>query len=210
MDTIRRGVVAAITPLVILSNALPTAAFETFDPLKNLDADLANAAKDVRNWHVSTEVSPIDITQNAFASVGANQVITASSESETWASLYLRCKEGVTSVFVVFSDQRLSDDEGHGTVDLRIDNGSPFERDMRVSDGGDALGLWSGSEPIRFIRSLLDAETLVVRVDPMEGGPITAIFEISGIEAAVIPVSEACGWSARSIWTQIGYILSPY
>lgn len=196
--------VVALNIAIIIANTFPAGAFSS-KPI-NLLLPLEYHP----TWEISTEVSSIDISQNIVASIAAVQLIADPMGSSLWSGLFLRCQEGVTQVYVVFNDQRLSDEGEHGIVDLRVDTGKPFERNMLVSHSGDALGMWSGHSPIRFIRSLQNAETLVVRVKPIDRGPIVATFDVRDIEAAITPISAACGWSVRSIWDQLTEILAPY
>ncbi|WP_238366934.1 type VI secretion system-associated protein TagO [Mesobacterium pallidum] len=88
----------------------------------------------------------------------------------------------------------LSDIQGHGRVDLRVDQHQTRTQSMNVSTDNQALGLWNGGRSIPVIKSMFDSETLAVRLTPHSESPQEFAFNISGLEEAIKPLRQACHW----------------
>lgn len=88
----------------------------------------------------------------------------------------------------------MSDNRGGGRVDYRIDDNPADYRSMEESSDNKALGLWSGGRSIPFIKSLFGGETIFMRASPFNESPVEMTFNISGLEEAIEPLREACGW----------------
>ena len=56
------------------------------------------------------------------------------------------------------------------------------------------MGLWSTQDSKPFIKSLLGGEKLVAQIKPYSDEPFIAEFETKGIDAAIAPIQQACGW----------------
>lgn len=61
------------------------------------------------------------------------------------------------------------------------------------------LTFYPGSGAIGFIKELMDADRFVAQVTPYNDNPVTAIFDLTGLNQAVQPLQETCGWSAEAL-----------
>lgn len=139
---------------------------------------------DTGKWRVSKEVNPID------DSVTVVLVIPADSGKSKWGTpvgIFLRCKSNRTEVYINWNDYL----------------GDSTRVTTRVGENSARTSAWSLStdsqasfhpNPISFIRSMLGETKLVAQTTPYNESPVTAIFDISGIDQASIPLRETCGW----------------
>jgi type VI secretion system protein VasI len=49
-------------------------------------------------------------------------------------------------------------------------------------------------QPIAFLKSMMEANTLVAQVTPYNESPVTAIFDTTGLADAIKPLRETCNW----------------
>ncbi|GGE26764.1 hypothetical protein GCM10011345_35960 [Gemmobacter megaterium] len=65
---------------------------------------------------------------------------------------------------------------------------------MTESNDNRALGLWSGKQSIPFVKSLLGATKIRLRILPVNEDSIETTFNLTGLSDALAPVRKACGW----------------
>lgn len=82
----------------------------------------------------------------------------------------------------------------YGDVTYRIDENPSKSIAMDESTDNRALGLWSGGQAIPFIKQMLGGQTMVTRFTPYNDSPVTAEFNISGLDKAIIALREQCKW----------------
>jgi len=83
---------------------------------------------------------------------------------------------------------------GYGTVEYRVDDKNAGKREFEASTDNSALGLWSGRKSIPFIKSMLAGKEMIFRFTPFGSSPVTARFEIDGLDEAIKPLRKECGW----------------
>lgn len=145
-------------------------------------------------WMVKVDKSKLDDTTSVVMSVQSTDEVRGKFGGATKGSLFIRCQENKTSLFIVWADNFMSDIQGRGRVDYRIDDRTAKKVNMENSTDHMALGLWSGGNSIPFIKDMYEASSLYVRATPFSESPIEMTFNISGIEEASKPLREACGW----------------
>lgn len=145
-------------------------------------------------WSVSENVSPMDDSKTVTLHLESSEPIQNRYRGITTADLYIRCQEKTTSLFFVYGDNFLSSIQGYGQVTYRIDAKPSSTKNMTESTDNKALGLWTGGSSIPFVKSMFGGENLVVRITPFNESPVTAQFQISGLEDAIKPLRAACGW----------------
>ncbi len=145
-------------------------------------------------WQVDTETSAFDDSATVFLTLMSNEEIRGQFGRPGPASLHLRCEENTTALFLWVNDMFLSDIQGYGTVDYRIDDQKARSARMDASTSNKALGLWSGPRAIPLIKELLDGRRVVFRVTPYNDSPVEFSFDLTGIGAAVAPLRKACSW----------------
>ena len=149
----------------------------------------------VSAWQLRTETSLLDDSTSVFLSIFSKEPILNRFGSGGPAQLTVRCLENTTSVVVNFAGLFMSDIQGRGRVDFRVDDNPPDNINMRVSTNNQALGLWKGGQSIPFIQThLLGGDSLYLRATPHSESAVEMQFNISGLDEKIGPLREACNW----------------
>lgn len=146
------------------------------------------------DWIANVTVSPLDDTETVVLTLQSDDNIRGTYGNSGPADLLIRCKENTTSVYLVFNDHFMSDLQGRGRVDYRVDQQKPSRKNMDVSTDNKALGLWSGGTSIPWIKELMNGEKLYVRATPFSESPVEANFTIKGLDETIAPLRKACNW----------------
>lgn len=146
------------------------------------------------DWSVRTDVSPLDDSKSVYLSVTSMSPIMGRYGRLETGTLYIRCFENTTSLFTLWGGHFMSDNRGGGRVDYRIDDNPAAHVSMQESSDNEALGLWNGGVSIPFIKRLFGGEKIFMRASPFNESPVEMTFNISGLEEAIEPLREACGW----------------
>ena len=147
------------------------------------------------NWEVTQEQSKIDDTSNVVLRLKSVEPIRNRYGRTEYLDLIITCRDQRTMLYIVFGGHFMSS-LNSGTVTYRIDKTPAQKRQFRESNDHQALGLWSASEAIPFIRSLYGAKILFVRATPHSESSVSAEFNVTGIEEAVVPLGKACKWNS--------------
>lgn len=145
-------------------------------------------------WNVRIDRSALDDSTSVYLSVTSDRPLRSRFGRSADASFHVRCLEGTTSAFVNFGGHFMSEIEGRGRVDYRVDDRQPSNAEMRVSSNNQALGLWRDDIAIPFIRRIIDGNSLYVRAIPYGESALEMTFPIAGLDEAIAPLREACGW----------------
>lgn len=146
------------------------------------------------SWNVSESVSPIDDSKEIVLRTESTEAVRSRFGRADKIRLYIRCSENTTAMFINFSGHHMSDHGSYGEVTMRVDSKPAFTVEMAESTDHKALGVWRGSASISYIKLLFGGQMLTVRATPYSESPITAQFPISGLESAIQPLRETCGW----------------
>lgn len=149
---------------------------------------------DMGKWAIETEQSPLDDSTGVFLWLESEEDLPGPYGQSGPFLFHLRCFEDTTSAIFYFNDHFMSSIQNSGRVEYRIDQGEPQTVNMVESTDNEALGLWRGRQAIPWIESLIGAERLIIRATPFNGGTYTATFDIRGLDAAIVPLRETCGW----------------
>jgi type VI secretion system protein VasI len=145
-------------------------------------------------WYERSDTSQMDDSKTVWVSLQSEDTIEGRYGDTTRAELLIRCFEHKTALTLQLGDHFMADVEGYGTVTYRIDNRKAATRHFQESTDNSVLGLWDGGSSIPFIKSLFDAEKLVMRAIPFNESAIDVSFDIYGTKDAVKNVRKACGW----------------
>ncbi|QQM31703.1 hypothetical protein JET14_05915 [Martelella lutilitoris] len=148
----------------------------------------------IGDWYIQIDTSPMDDTKTVAMLVSSNEEIPGRFGQSDTASMLIRCLENTTSIHISLNGNFLSDIQGYGNVEYRLDKETARSQNMHVSSDNSALGLWSGNRSIPFIRRMFDNDQMLVRITPYNGNPIMVTFPIKGLEKAIQPLREACHW----------------
>lgn len=146
-------------------------------------------------WLARRDSSAITDDTNHFLSVqsvGAHQCRQYGNPSSI--TLMARCLEDTTALLIYGDCHVASGFGGYGEVTWRTDDDKAQSRSFEASTDSQALGLWSGGRSIPAIKELFGKERLVVRFTPFGMSPIEIPFDITGLEEAIAPLREECGW----------------
>jgi type VI secretion system protein VasI len=146
------------------------------------------------DWVVKVTSSPLDDTKTVVLTLNSDDTIRGKYGTPGPARMLIRCRENTTSIYLIFNDHFMSDIQGGGRVDYRIDQQSPSRKNMDVSTDNKALGLWSGGASIPWIKQLIESENLYVRATPFSESQVEANFTIKGLNESIQPLREACSW----------------
>lgn len=146
-----------------------------------------------RQWRSYTWRSEIDDFQNQRLTVDAATPVRDRFGRAQDVSLIIRCVENTTAL-IVSTGEYLGIDAI--TVEMRIGDAAAVSRRMRISTDYRNFGLWNGGQSIPVIRQILaaDADRLVVRYTPYGENSRTVTFDVSGLDARIGPLREACHW----------------
>lgn len=147
-------------------------------------------------WNFGVEVSQIDGTETAFATLQSQQLIPALPRGRAPARLTIICgNDDVTSVQFSFAGQFMGTETSNsGTITLQFDNNPPRSQSLQLSGDRTALGFFSNDDAMAFISQLQQTQRLLVRAQPQAQRSATVSFDLEGIGEALEPVREACGW----------------
>ena len=145
-------------------------------------------------WLISEDKSALDDTRTVVAILASTTNLPGQYTGSFNPTLYLRCMENTTVAYLNMGDYFLASLQGYGRVDYRVDEKKATFKNMEESTDNHALGLWSGRKSIPFIKELFGGKKLVMRVTPYNESPKEFEFDISGTEAAVKGLREACKW----------------
>lgn len=159
------------------------------------ESDAQNtSATDIGKWDVSETTSNFDDTRTVVLRLQADAEIRNKFGVVGFPTMIMRCKENTTSLYFIMAGEFLSDIQGFGQVEYRIDDRPAGQKDFKNSTDNQALGLWRGNAAIPFIKSILNGSKLRIRVTPFNGSPTEVTFSIDGAASAVVPLREACSW----------------
>jgi len=146
------------------------------------------------NWKMNVETSRLDDSSTVILSNESIDTIPDRLGRQKHARLYIRCKEGTTSLYIYFAGLYMADLQKLGRIDYRVDDNPAQRVTMKESNNNEALGLWYGGVAKPFIKDILTGEILFVRATPYNESPVDLAFNIKGLHEAIKPLSEACDW----------------
>lgn len=146
------------------------------------------------SWKVTEDRSAFDDSRTVVLSIESDDTVRGQFGPPGPALMYLRCMENATAVYLWINDLFLSDIQGFGVVDYRIDDRQASQLRAEGSTDNKALGLWSGGKSIPFIKEMLDGKRIAFRVTPFNESPVEFSFDLAGLNQAIGPLREACLW----------------
>ncbi|RAP39430.1 hypothetical protein BYZ73_20595 [Rhodovulum viride] len=166
---------------------------ECYDLESGYAAEPSADASALGQWVVETEVSKIDDSTNVFLTLDSGTFTNCRYDSAPH-QIGIACRENQTNVWFFFGGCYMSGIQGRGAVTYRLDKDPAATKRFIESSDNTALGLWSGSSAIPFIKGLLGHEKLFVQAVPVSESGVTAEYDITGLDEAIKPLREACNW----------------
>ncbi|WP_428685402.1 type VI secretion system-associated protein TagO [Reyranella sp.] len=105
--------------------------------------------------------------------------------------LVLRCRDGQTAALVYFLKSLPS---YQTPVSYRLDDKQIVGATWQNAVASGAVGIYSSSSSIPFIKSLIVSKTLVIRAQPKGQLESTLTFKLDGLREAILPLRQTCEW----------------
>jgi type VI secretion system protein VasI len=151
----------------------------------------------VGKWQSAVQTNPLDDTKTVVL------LLEADSGKSSWGEtilLVLRCRSGVTEAYVNWKEY-LGDE---ATVTWRIGSAQASASEWGLSTDQNATFFPSSVHgtsvagrprtPIEFVRALMVADQFVAQITPFMEDPVTAVFDVRGLGAALKSLQVPCGW----------------
>ena len=159
---------------------------------------IASEIKFVGNWTIENSEDPFTDEKSVFVYTnpkGFSDELLVMSCRENQPRIFLFSSTGIfTNYYGKFGTSKLS-----GTpVIYRIEKEAPIETKWEnlipYEDHEYRYKTTSPSDSVRLIENLLNKESFVVRIWDYDDDAHTYEFDVTGIEEAVRPIREDCGW----------------
>lgn len=161
---------------------------ESAERLACFDKVTANIAG---SWQIASQISPTDGSRSIYLHLDSSALTFDRARQPIRPTLWIRCQNNQTSLYVAW-DAYLG--TYHGDVQYGVDSAPLGTASWLLAEDRETMGLWTDGDAIPFIKKLFGSEALVMKVTPYNDRVLTGQFELTGIETAVAPVREACGW----------------
>ncbi|MGH8501036.1 MAG: type VI secretion system-associated protein TagO [Gammaproteobacteria bacterium] len=149
------------------------------------------AANIAGSWRIASQTSPTDGSRSIYLHLDASGLTFDRARQPIRPTLWIRCQDNRTSLYVAW-DAYLG--TYYADVRYRVDSAPVGTESWLLADDKEAAGLWNDAAAIPFIKALFGGEELVMNVTPYNDRVLTGQFELAGIEQAIAPVREVCGW----------------
>ena len=149
-------------------------------------------------WKVSDEKNPLDDTRTVTLTLFATSGTPLMGHPVV---LQMRCQGHQTELFIDWGSYL--GEEAEVTVrDVTFRVGNSAARTSAWGLSTDRTATFYPQNSVEFIKELVAAEftsepvvgRFVAQVTPYHESPITAVFDVRGLEFAMKPMREACGW----------------
>jgi hypothetical protein len=147
-------------------------------------------------WRVSKKVNPIDDSMTVTAILDADSGVGSRGEEVFFVA---RCQSDKTEAYIGWEDY-VGDDsssvyESWKYVTVRIGGEDAEVQKWGVSTSKDATFApdWAGD----LLQKMARDNKFIVQTTTYGESPVTAIFDTTGMMAALEPLAETCGWSFR-------------
>lgn len=144
------------------------------------------------SWHIEREQNDLTDLTDIYLSVSANEPMQCGYE-RVRPKLYLRCMDNTTAVLLA-TNCFMADIQGYGKIRYRVDQQKMRTRRFTESTDNMALGLFNWKRSTPFLRDLMGGDKLIMEFTPFNDSPKQVSFDIYGVENALKPLRQACGW----------------
>jgi type VI secretion system protein VasI len=153
----------------------------------------ARLASPTRKWRIERSRSSFDDSMTVDLSLNAETAVSGWLGKVRTPVLGLRCYEHKTYAYI---ETGMTANVEYGlfhqaTIRIRLDH-EPAKTTV-TDESTDSQALFF-EQPIALIRSLLGHQQLTLGFTPFNSPPVETTFDLRGVEAAIVPLREACGW----------------
>jgi len=136
-------------------------------------------------WIVSETTSPIDYSPIATAAIPSRQ-----AAGGTAMQLTIRCRGGHTELAVTGS--AITGRRDNVSMSYRVNGGGPVQLAGAAATFGDGVAF--KGDVVALLQSLPGDGELAVRLKPLSGGELEAIFPIDGLNRLRTRIGSTCKW----------------
>lgn len=147
-----------------------------------------------KGWYVWKSQSKIDDSVSDLMMLLSDNIVNERAGKMGYGTIGIKCHQKTTTITFSAGELFLVDDDDYGRVTYRLDKEKAKTKRMDVTTDNKALGLWSNSETIPFIKEMFGHDKMIVQITPYQETPATMEFTIKGLEEAIKPLRKACGW----------------
>lgn len=169
-----------------------------YDKIFKTDQKPAQAEPQVdvgkKGWDVWKSQSKIDDSVSDLMMLLSDNIVNERAGTMGYGTIGIKCHQKTTTITFNAGEFFLVDDDDYGRVTYRLDKEKAKTKRMDVTSDNKALGLWSNSETIPFIKEMFGHDKIIVQITPYQETPATMEFTIKGLEEAIKPLRKACGW----------------
>jgi type VI secretion system protein VasI len=148
------------------------------------------------NWIVTKDRNPIDDSVRVVLRLEAS---TGKGRFGETISFIGRCQSKETEAYIVWNSY-LGDDgssvyDDWKYVTIRIGEQKAVQQKWDVSTDHKATFAprWAGD----LLKQMASANQFIAQTTPYGESPVTAIFDTTGLRAALAPLADACGWKVQ-------------
>lgn len=123
--------------------------------------------------------------------VRADSQLTSSDFSDLRPSFWIQCENGRTAAFM---DLGIFLELPWIEATIRIDDQPNYKRVLKADATGRRFGQWDEEIIVENLKATLDAERLTVKFSQVNNSSLVTRFSLNGMDKALIPLREACGW----------------
>lgn len=151
------------------------------------DSKSGDSADQAGAWEITSEIDPMTDKPKHFASLTAK-----SGEGMFGKQIFLlvRCVQNKTDAIIMWNTILGIGDTPK--VTYRLDKNKPTSSSWHKSTSSNAT-FYPGS-PVKFLKQLMEAKSMVASVDTFSSGPLTAVFDLTGMETAMKDIRKECNW----------------
>ncbi|HHT5345129.1 TPA: type VI secretion system-associated protein TagO [Raoultella planticola] len=140
-------------------------------------------------WLTHITTSPVDDSKNVVLMLPSNDSIRTPYGETVTPTIFVACREKKTEVFINW-DVYLGLEET--SMLYRLDKQKAVERSWSISTDTKAV-FYSGRD-IDFVKALTKADKMFARITPYNESPVSVTFDLAGLNSALKPLQQACGW----------------
>ncbi|HGV3496593.1 TPA: type VI secretion system-associated protein TagO [Klebsiella michiganensis] len=146
-------------------------------------------AQNPGKWLTHITTSPVDDSKNVVLMLPSNDSIRTPYGETVTPTIFVACREKKTEVFINW-DVYLGLEET--SMLYRLDKQKAVERSWSISTDTKAV-FYSGRD-IDFVKALMKADKMFARITPYNESPVSVTFDLAGLNSALKPLQQACGW----------------
>lgn len=145
--------------------------------------EVSTSLDDTGKWQVSRKINPIDDSETATLILYAD-----SGENYLGKKVYLviRCQSSEVNLYIGWNNYLGS----KALVTTRVGSKKAVKRYWPLSTDSQSS---FAENPKKLINQMLGKQKFIAQVTPYNDSPVTAVFDISGIDIAVKPIIDVCG-----------------